>query len=72
MHPKRTLIVAQILISCMMAFLMVGIFSFVEFGATQVWLENWISRFIVAWPIAFVLSIFVSNLSFRIAVKVTN
>ncbi|MGL5250998.1 MAG: DUF2798 domain-containing protein [Enterovibrio sp.] len=71
MHSKQTLIIAQILISLMMAFLMTGIFSFLELGLSQEWLNTWISRFIVAWPIAFILSIFVGSLGFKIAIKLT-
>ncbi|EGR0730457.1 DUF2798 domain-containing protein [Vibrio cholerae] len=71
MQKKKTLIVAQIFISLMMAFLMTGIFSFFELGMTLVWLQAWMSKFIVAWPIAFILSIFVGNLGFKLATKLT-
>ncbi|MDE1516064.1 DUF2798 domain-containing protein [Vibrio sp. dsl-7] len=71
MQKKKTLIVAQIFISLMMAFLMTGIFSFFELGMTHVWLQAWMSKFIVAWPIAFILSIFVGNLGFKLATKLT-
>ena len=72
MQKKQTLIVAQIFISFMMAFLMTGIFSFFELGMTQAWLHTWIKHFIVTWPIAFVLSIFVGNLGFKLANRVTS
>ncbi|MGL4836921.1 MAG: DUF2798 domain-containing protein, partial [Shewanella sp.] len=36
------------------------------------WLYTWMNSFIVAWPIAFVLSIFVGNLGFKLANKVTS
>ncbi|HGF7192462.1 TPA: DUF2798 domain-containing protein [Vibrio cholerae] len=71
MQKKKTLIVAQLFISLMMAFLMTGIFSFLELGMSHVWLQTWMSKFIVAWPIAFILSIFVGNLGFKLATKVT-
>lgn len=72
MQKKQTLILAQIFISLMMAFLMTGIFSFVELGMNQEWLYTWAKHFVVAWPIAFILSLFVSNLGFKLAIKVTS
>ncbi|MCE0495611.1 DUF2798 domain-containing protein [Vibrio salinus] len=72
MQKKQTLIIAQIFISLMMAFLMTGIFSLLELGMTQAWLYTWIKHFILAWPIAYVLSIFVGNVSFKLANKVTS
>ncbi|KHT62644.1 major facilitator superfamily permease [Photobacterium gaetbulicola] len=72
MQKKQTLIIAQIFISFMMAFLMTGIFSFIELGLTKVWLYTWMKHFITAWPIAFVLSIFVGNLGFKFANRVTS
>ncbi|EPW7036677.1 DUF2798 domain-containing protein [Vibrio parahaemolyticus] len=72
MQKKQTLIIAQIFISLMMAFLMTGIFSFFDLGMTQIWLQTWMKHFIVAWPIAFILSIFVGNLGFKLANKVTS
>ncbi|PMH43258.1 MFS transporter [Vibrio sp. 10N.286.49.B3] len=71
MQKKQTLITAQALISLMMAFLMTGIFSFLELGFSAVWLEVWMSHFIVAWPIAFILSLFVSKIAFKAAIKLT-
>ena len=72
MQKKQTLIIAQIFISLMMALLMTGIFSFIELGMTQIWLYTWMKQFIVAWPIAFVLSIFVGSAGFKLANKVTS
>lgn len=72
MQKKQTLIIAQLFISLMMAFLMTGIFSFIELGMTHMWLYTWMKQFIVAWPIAFVLSIFVGNVGFKLANKVTS
>ncbi len=72
MQKKHTLIIAQIFISLMMAFLMTGIFSFVELGMTKAWLYTWMKHFVTAWPIAFVLSIYVGTLGFKLANKVTS
>lgn len=70
MQP-RTIIIAQLLISFKMAFLMTGIFSFLPMGLTLEWLKAWAEHFIVAWAIAFVLSLFVSRSSFSIAMRLT-
>ncbi|MEF1290417.1 DUF2798 domain-containing protein [Vibrio sp. M260118] len=72
MQKKQTLILAQIFISLMMAFLMTGIFSFAELGMTHLWLQTWMKHFVVAWPIAFVLSIFVGSASFKLANRITS
>jgi len=70
MRNKKLLIISQMFISLMMAFLMSGIFSFIEFGMTMAWLNTWMQHFIIAWPIAFILSIFVGSLGFKLANKV--
>jgi len=71
MTDTKTIIIAQIFISCMMAFLMTGIFSFLSLGATVHWLQTWAGAFIKAWPIAFVLSLIVGKLSFKLAGMIT-
>lgn len=71
MQSKKTLILAQVFISAMMAFLMSGIFSFAHLGLTVEWLAGWSHTFIVAWPLAFVLSLGVGPLAFFMANKVT-
>jgi len=70
MHPI-TLILAQAFISLMMAFLMTGIFGFIEHGHTAHWMSIWLKQFITAWPIAFGLSLVVSRIAFALAVKIT-
>ena len=67
MTDTKTIIIAQIFISCMMAFLMTGIFSFLSLGPTILWLQAWSGAFIEAWPIAFVLSLGVGKLAFKLA-----
>ncbi|KFC67337.1 hypothetical protein FF80_02258 [Devosia sp. LC5] len=67
MTNKKTLILAQALISLMMAFCMTGIFTFLPFGATTEWLAAWSKGFIMAWPIAFCLSMPVGKIAFGIA-----
>jgi hypothetical protein len=63
----RLIIIAQIFISGIMAFLMSGIFTHLEFGPTVQWLQIWAKGFAMAWPIAFVLSMAVGPAGFRIA-----
>lgn len=69
---KKTIIIAQILISFLMALSMTGIFTFSQLGFSFDTVEQWLSRFIIAWPIAFALSIPISKLSFKLANKISN
>jgi hypothetical protein len=70
MTDTKTIILAQIFISLQMALLMTGIFSFLELGLTYQWVSVWGGRFIVAWPIAFVLSLVTSRVAFALALKI--
>ncbi|WCN10998.1 DUF2798 domain-containing protein [Marinomonas mediterranea] len=70
MQSKRIVIIAQLLISMQMAFLMTGIFSFIKLGMTTEWAMAWLNSFLVAWPIAFALSLIVSKVSFSIALRI--
>lgn len=70
MIDKKTLLLAQALISCMMAALMSGIMSLFAMGPTEAWLRAWPGQFLTAWPIAFFLTLFTSRLGFFIAGKV--
>jgi hypothetical protein len=67
MQDKKTLLVAQAMITMMMAFSMSGIMSLIALGPTAHWLHEWPRAFITAWPIAFCLTLFVGPLGFRIA-----
>jgi hypothetical protein len=67
MHSKRVIIVAQVFISGMMAFLMTGFFSFLNLGFSVKALGTWAAAFVVAWPVAFCLSLLVSPLAFMLA-----
>ena len=71
MTDTKTIVIAQIFISGMMACLMTGFFSFLNFGPTAQWLNEWPRAFIIAWPVAFCLSLLVGPLSFRIAGMIT-
>ena len=69
-HPTRTIILAQIFISGSMAGLMTGIFSALTLGLTPAFLSQWGHTFVLAWPIAFVLSLAVGPLAFKAAYAV--
>ena len=60
---KRTIITTQIIMTFLMAMSMSGIMSLIALGPTALWLSVWPKQFIIAWPIAFVLT----NIAFRIA-----
>jgi hypothetical protein len=67
MPSKKLVITAQVFISGMMAFLMTGFFATLHLGLTRVMLDAWIESFVIAWPVAFCLSLLVSPLAFMIA-----
>ncbi len=62
---KKTLFLAQCLITLMMAFSMSGIMGFIALGTA--FLPVWPQSFIIAWPIAFVLTQIVTPVSFGLA-----
>jgi len=64
---KATVILAQVFISCLMAFLMTGIFTAIPTALAPGWVGIWLTRFATAWPIAFVLSMAVGPVSFWLA-----
>ena len=65
--PTKTLLIAQVFISMMMALLMSGIMGMIALGPTQLWLSSWPRSFLIAWPIAFLLSLPVGKISFAFA-----
>lgn len=69
--PAKTIITAQAFISGMMAFLMTGFFGFIHFGLTSLWLSEWGKAFIIAWPVAFCLSLIVGRIGFKLAHWIT-
>ena len=68
---KKTLIVAQIFMTCMMAFTMSGIMMFIALGPDAFAVRDWLMQFIIAWPIAFVMTQLVSRIAFPLAFIVT-
>lgn len=69
MHETRTILIAQAPISFMMAMLMTGFFSLPAFGPTRAWLECRMQNFILAWPVAFCLSLIASKIAFRLTAR---
>ncbi|WP_078059131.1 DUF2798 domain-containing protein [Tropicimonas marinistellae] len=71
MNDKLTLIVAQAIISFLMALTMTWIFSALPGGFGPGWVQTWLIRFVMAWPVAFLLSLVVGPVSFFLAAKAT-
>ncbi|MDD8023066.1 MAG: DUF2798 domain-containing protein [Paracoccaceae bacterium] len=68
--PKReklTIIVAQIFISCLMALSMTLIFSVLPVGFGPGWFATWMQHWLTAWPVAFVFSLGIGPLAFKLA-----
>lgn len=61
--------VAQAIISFSMALLMTGYATCLQMGFTQLWLQTWAHSFVLAWPVAFCLSLVVGKMAFAIAHK---
>lgn len=70
MQSKALILLAQVFISMMMAFLMSGIMGAISLGLTEEWLRVWPRAFVTSWPIAFVLSLFVGPAAFWMASRV--
>lgn len=67
MQSKALILLAQVFISMMMAFLMSGIMGAFATGVNANWLRHWPVAFATAWPIAFVLSLGVGPVAFWLA-----
>lgn len=70
MKSPKILLLAQLLVSFMMAASMSGIMSLIALGPTVEWLHGWPREFVIAWPIAFILSLLTSRIAFGIAHRV--
>lgn len=70
MLEKKTLLLAQVLITFMMAGLMSGIMSLIALGPTAEWLAAWPRQFALAWPIAFFLTLFTGRIGVGLAVRI--
>ena len=67
MLSKKVVITAQVFISGMMAFLMTAFFATLHLGFTGAMIDAWVDSFVIAWPVAFCLSLIVSPVAFMIA-----
>ncbi|MGD9862767.1 MAG: DUF2798 domain-containing protein [Pseudodonghicola sp.] len=70
MMDKKTLLVAQLMITLLMAGSMSGIMSAVGMGLTHDWLSSWPKQFLIAWPTAFVMTQIFSRVGFAIAFRI--
>ncbi|GHF37061.1 DUF2798 domain-containing protein [Seohaeicola zhoushanensis] len=66
---RKTIIIAQLFITFMMATLMSGVMSLIALGPTAEWLHGWPRQVIIAWPIAFVFTQFTTPLAFFLATR---
>ena len=68
---NKTVFVAQIIITFCMALTMSGTLSAIMMGINAEWLAAWPKSFIIAWPIAFIYTQFISPFAFFVAGKLT-
>lgn len=54
----------------MMATLMTGIFGFLKLAATAAFVQQWGESLVMAWPIAFMLSLVVGPITLKLADQV--
>ena len=55
---KKFIFVAQIFMTFIMAASMSGLMGLIFTGFSMQWLADWPQQFLIAWPIAFVLTMF--------------
>jgi len=65
----KTVLLAQAIISFCMALLMSGYATCLQFGFTAEWLAVWSKAFVMAWPVAFCLSLVIGRMGFALAHK---
>lgn len=66
---KKTLLIAQILLTFLMALSMSGIMSALQLGLTKEWLDVWPEQFLIAWPIAFIMTQGATRIAFPVAMR---
>lgn len=69
MLKMKTIILAQAMISFTMCLVMSGYATVMQFGLTMQWLSVWSHAFVMAWPVAFLLSMVVAKTAFALAHK---
>ncbi|MDP3338728.1 DUF2798 domain-containing protein [Frigidibacter sp.] len=65
MKNKTHMILAQVFMTAMMAFSMSGIFTGLHMGLTTLWLAEWARTFVMAWPLAFLLSTVIAPIGIK-------
>ena len=53
---KNFMLLSQVFMTCIMAATMSGLMSLVHSGPSMEWLKGWPLQFVIAWPIAFALT----------------
>lgn len=64
---KRTILTTQIIMTLLMATSMSGIMSLIAIGPSRAWLAAWPGQVVIAWPIAFVMTMMLWPAANRIA-----
>ena len=72
MNQKKFIIITQVFISGMMAFVMTLFFSILNLGLNSLMIQEWLTSFAIAWPVAFLFPLVISPLAFAISGKIFN
>lgn len=64
---KKTLLIGQVIMTFLMSLSMSGILTAIIFGLTEEWLSIWPTQFLIAWPIAFLMTQIWSRVAFPLA-----
>lgn len=67
---KKSILISQIIMTFIMAATMSGIMGLIIMGPSAEWLTAWPQQFIVAWPIAFALTMVAWPASMALAGKI--
>lgn len=68
---KKFLLVAQVFMPFIMAAIMSAVMGLIAAGPTLEWLANWPISFVIAWPIAFLLTMVAWPVSLTLATLVS-
>ncbi|MGW0022896.1 DUF2798 domain-containing protein [Rhodococcus sp. NPDC003383] len=67
---KKSILLSQVIMTFIMAATMSGIMGLVNVGPSMQWLRGWPLQFIVAWPIAFCLTMVAWPASMALTAKI--
>lgn len=67
---KKQLFITQVIMTLIMASVMSGLLSLIFSGPSMEWLKAWPGQFIIAWPIAFCLTMVAWPASMALGKKV--